>query len=111
MAGAPLANQTNYFDVDRSGGVNAHDVVVEVNKLLLNPNQPCPAFERERPRFDVNGDLKIGPGYAAIDSNLLNGKVIRSRWQRPVWPASARVGGLLLALLAIVLLAPAGRRR
>lgn len=68
-------NQVNYYDVDRSGGVNARDVVVEVNKLLLNPNQTLSGTPgASDPRFDVNGDLKITAQDAVqVISNLLTG--------------------------------------
>lgn len=108
-------NPVNYFDVDRSGVVNAHDVVVEVNKLLLNPNQTLSgAPSAGDPRFDVNGDLKItAQDTLQLISNLLNGKANPAPLAAP--GAALLVpepSGLALALLATVLLAlGAGWRR
>jgi hypothetical protein len=78
-------NQVNYFDVDRSGGVNARDVVVEVNKLLLSPNQQLlGAPGAGEPLYDVNGDLKItAQDVVQVVSNLLNVSSNASRLARP----------------------------
>jgi len=101
-------NQVNYFDVDRSGGVNARDVVVEVNKLLLNPNQVLPgAPSAGDPRFDVNGDLKITAQDALqVISNLLNGNANPTPLATPgVALLVPEPSGLAMALLATMLLA------
>lgn len=57
-------NQVNYFDVDRSGRVNAHDALVVINELQeraganLDLNgAPGPSD----PFFDVNGDRRVTP--------------------------------------------------
>jgi hypothetical protein len=78
-------NQVNHFDVDRSGGVNARDVVVEVNKLLLSPNQQLlGAPGAGEPLYDVNGDLKItAQDVVQVVSNLLNVSSNASRLARP----------------------------
>ncbi len=68
-------NQVNYFDVDGSGKVNAHDVVVDISKLLLAPNQTLSGTPSAAdPRYDVNGDLKItSQDVLLLVSALLNG--------------------------------------
>src|SRR5690606_1834933 len=68
-------NQVNYYDVDRSGIVNARDVVLQVNKLLLQPNQELLGSPGANdPRVDTNGDLKItAQDVVQVISNLLNG--------------------------------------
>lgn len=107
-------NQVNYYDVDRSGIVNARDVVLQVNKLLLQPNQELlGAPGANDPRVDTNGDLKItAQDVVQVISNLLNGNAnpasLATQGEALLVPEPS---GLALAAMATLALGLLARRR
>ncbi len=49
-------NPTNKYDVNNNGAVNGQDLIILINRILMNQGGPLPLVATPPPYLDVNGD-------------------------------------------------------